>query len=140
LHDAGVPVVTIWIAGRPLYTSKELNRSNAFVAAWLPGSEGGGIADVLFRSEDGGIPYDFTGTLSFSWPGEDCATPINIGMGDEDILFPYGYGLNYGDSVDLGPLDESSEFPGCGLREPDGHDEIATEPLGIFVPGGNVTP
>ena len=128
----------MWVAGRPLYTNKELNRSDAFVAAWLPGSEGAGIADVLFALEDGEPDHDFSGTLPFSWPGEDCATPLNMGQ-DEGELFPYGYGLTYRDSVVLDPLDESSELPGCGLRETGGGD-VATDPLEIFVQGGNVAP
>jgi beta-glucosidase len=138
LHDAGVPVVTLFVAGRPLYTNKELNLSDAFVAAWLPGSEGDGVADVLFAAENGGVNHDFSGTLSFSWPGEDCATPLNMGE-DEGALFPYGYGLTYRESINLGSFDEASEDLGCGQRN-DGGGEIATEPLEIFIQGGNIDP
>ena len=68
LKAQGIPVVTVLLSGRPLWTNPELNQSDAFVAAWLPGSEGAGIADVLFRKVDGGIAYDFTGRLPFRWP------------------------------------------------------------------------
>ena len=55
LRDAGIPVVSVFLSGRPLWVNPEINASNAFVAAWLPGSEGGGIADVLFRKADGSV-------------------------------------------------------------------------------------
>jgi beta-glucosidase len=83
-----LPIITVFLSGRPLRVNKELNRSNAFVAGWLPGSEGGGVADVLFGD------YDFSGRLSFSWPSTGCQTPINRG-GAGTPLFPYGYGLTY---------------------------------------------
>ncbi len=75
LHAAGIPVVSVFISGRPLWVNPQLNASNAFIAAWLPGSEGGGIADVLFRRPDGAIRYDFRGKLAFSWP----RTPLQFG-------------------------------------------------------------
>jgi len=86
ITSRGVPVVTIMLSGRPLVTNRELDASTAFVAAWLPGSEGQGIADVLFGD------YDFAGKLSFSWPKDGSKTPDK---GDPDYcpLFPYGYGL-----------------------------------------------
>jgi beta-glucosidase len=140
INDAGVPVATLWIAGRPLYVNKELNRSDAFVAAWLPGSEGGGIADVLFLRDNGKVNHDFTGKLAFSWPAEDCQTPLNVGQ-DFGALFPYGYGLTYRDTVTLGPLDEASGDLGCGLRDTGGGGGgVATEPLEVFVQGGNIAP
>ncbi len=139
VRDAGVPAVTLWVAGRPLYVNKELNRSDAFVAAWLPGSEGGGIADVLFVRDNGKVNHDFAGKLAFSWPAEDCQTPLNVGQ-EFGALFPYGYGLTYRDAVTLGPLDEASGDLGCGLRDIGGGGGIATEPLEVFVQGGNIAP
>ena len=82
----GIPVVTVFVAGRPLVTTAEMTASSAFVAAWLPGSEGQGVADVLFGD------FDFTGKLSFSWPKTVDKTP-NVGDADYDPLFPYGFGL-----------------------------------------------
>jgi beta-glucosidase len=82
----GVPVITVLISGRPLVTNLELAASSAFVAAWLPGSEGQGIADVLFGDEC------FSGTLSFSWPA-DIGNAQNAGNPDYEPLFPCGFGL-----------------------------------------------
>ncbi|MFN0099030.1 MAG: glycoside hydrolase family 3 protein [Gemmatimonadaceae bacterium] len=82
IQAAGVPVVTVLISGRPLVTNDEMAASAAFVAAWLPGSEGSGVADVLLGA------HDFHGTLPFGWPALDegaygCSAP----------LFPRGHGL-----------------------------------------------
>jgi beta-glucosidase len=84
-----VKVVTVLVSGRPLLVNEELERSDAFVAAWLPGSEGQGIAEVLFGD------YNFTGRLGFSWPRDASQVPIRIGDADYDPLFPYGFGLRY---------------------------------------------
>jgi beta-glucosidase len=77
----GIPCVVVMISGRPLITDLEMAESAAFVAAWLPGSEGGGVADVLFGD------HDFTGTLPFRWPagGGDATKPA--------ARFPVGHGL-----------------------------------------------
>ena len=92
LRQKHIPVVAVFLTGRPRGITPELNASNAFVVAWLPGSEGGGIADVLFRNKDGVSNFDFTGRLSFSWPRG--AADGNIEHGG-DSLFPYGFGLAY---------------------------------------------
>lgn len=114
IADAGVPVVTVFLSGRPLYVNRELNRSHAFVAAWLPGTEGAGISDVLFRKADGSIDFDFSGRLAFSWPRHACQTAVNIGDAVYDPLFPFGYGLNYGETDTLGDkLDETAGPDGC---------------------------
>lgn len=88
IRSKGIPVVCIMICGRPLVVEQELEQSQAFVVAWFPGSEGQGIADVIFGD------YDFQGKLSFSWPRYDDE---NWNLGDEGYnpLFPYGYGLSY---------------------------------------------
>ena len=101
----GKPVVAVFLSGRPLLTTKELNRSDAFVAAWLPGTEGAAIAPVLFQGPDGKPAHDFTGKLSFSWPRVNCQ-PVNVGDPGYDPLFPFGYGLGYADAKDLGALPE----------------------------------
>jgi beta-glucosidase len=101
-----IPVVAIFLSGRPLWVNPELNASDAFVAAFLPGGEGGGIADVLFRDPSGGIRYDFKGKLSYSWPKRADQTPLNVGDAGYDPLFAYGYGLTYADRRDLPRLSE----------------------------------
>jgi beta-glucosidase len=95
IKNAGIPVVTVLLSGRPLCVNKELNYSDAFIAAWLPGSEGEGIADVLFKTDDGKIGYDFSGKLSYSWPKRPCQATVNKGDSGYDPLFPIGYGLTY---------------------------------------------
>ena len=84
----GIPVVTLLISGRPLVTNRELEASRAFVAAWLPGSEGRGLTDVLFGD------FDFAGRLSFSWPRSSEHT-MDVGDAAYDPLFRPGYGLDY---------------------------------------------
>ncbi len=97
LQQQGIPVVSVFLSGRPRWVNPELNASTAFVAAWLPGTESGGIADVLFRDNQGQVNVDFTGTLSFSWPIEPSQATVNRGDADYEPLFPYGFGLSYGD-------------------------------------------
>ena len=118
LKAEGTPVVSVFLSGRPLWVNPELNASTAFVAAWLPGSEGGGIADVLFRDSEGRVNHDFTGKLSFSWPGDPSGPNPNRGDPDYDPLFPYGFGLTYGvvDALpdDLPELHRSASSPDDG--------------------------
>ena len=94
LSSEGIPVVSVFLSGRPLWVNPELNASDAFIAAWLPGTEGTGIADVLFRGANRGIAHDFIGRLSFSWPRDPLQTPLNHGDENYHPLFPYGYGLS----------------------------------------------
>ncbi len=102
LKAAGVPVVAVFLSGRPMWVNPEINASDAFVAAFLPGSEGGGVADMLFR----GGGRDFTGKLSYSWPKRADQGPLNRGDADYDPLFPYGYGLTYASAADVPTLSE----------------------------------
>lgn len=95
LERQNIPVVSVFLSGRPLWVNPELNASTAFVAAWLPGTEGGGVADVLFRGDDGQVNADFTGKLSYSWPAAPTQTPLNRGDPEYRPLFPYGFGLTY---------------------------------------------
>ena len=89
IAERGIPVVTVLVSGRPLVVNEELDASAAFVAAWLPGSEGRGVAEVLFGEED------FQGRLSFPWPRsmEQVITGVDSA---ETPLFPIGYGLRAG--------------------------------------------
>ncbi|HEX8471386.1 MAG TPA: glycoside hydrolase family 3 N-terminal domain-containing protein [Brevundimonas sp.] len=96
LKAAGVPTVSVFLSGRPLWTNPEINASDAFVAAWLPGSEGAGIADVLIGNAEGKARHDFKGVLGFSWPRSAGQSPQNVGQPDYDPQFAYGYGLRYG--------------------------------------------
>jgi beta-glucosidase len=108
LRAQGVPVVSVFLSGRPLWVNPEINASDAFVAAWLPGSEGGGVADVLFKARDGSVGHDFHGKLSFSWPRTPRQTAVNRGDSGEPPLFPYGYGLRYADDGNLKMLAEDA--------------------------------
>jgi beta-glucosidase len=116
LRKAGIPVVSVFLSGRPLWVNPEINASDAFVAAFLPGSEGGGVADLLFRKADGSVNYDFNGKLSFSWPKRADQTPLNVGDPGYDPLFAYGYGLRYGQPGELAQLSEERPAGG-GLPE-----------------------
>ncbi|TQV81228.1 glycoside hydrolase family 3 protein [Exilibacterium tricleocarpae] len=107
---AGIPTVAVLLSGRALWVNPEINAADAFVAAWLPGTEGGGVADVLLRGPDGGIQHDFTGKLSFSWPRSASQTAVNIGDADYNPLFAYGGGLTYSDRVSLGTLSEDPQL------------------------------
>ncbi len=96
LKSQGIPVVAIFLTGRPLWVNPELNASDAFVVAWLPGSEGGAIADVLLKDKNDAVAYDFKGKLTFSWPSSPTQTAVNRGDSNYNPLLPYGYGLSYG--------------------------------------------
>ncbi|MGM0947193.1 MAG: glycoside hydrolase family 3 protein [Bacteroidota bacterium] len=95
-QEKGIKTVVILISGRPLLISQEIEQSDAFVSAWLPGSEGDGIAEVLF-----GL-FDFTGKLPHSWPKslDDFKGKYGPNFWDVSIkpLFPLGFGLNYSSS------------------------------------------
>ena len=107
LKSQGIPVVSVFITGRPLWTNAEINASDSFVVAWLPGSEGVGVADVLVANQSGNPKHDFTGRLSFSWPATSLQATVNVGDEDYQPLFEYGYGLTYA-SIDVVPtLDET---------------------------------
>ena len=101
LKAAGIPVVSVFLSGRPMWVNPFLNASDAFVAAWLPGSEGRGIADVVFTAPDGAVRHDFRGTLSYSWPKLGTQTVLNREDPDYDPLFPLGFGLTYQDRTAL---------------------------------------
>ncbi|OAB60318.1 hypothetical protein AY599_05735 [Leptolyngbya valderiana BDU 20041] len=107
LQSLEVPVVTVFISGRPLWVNPLLNRSDAFVAAWLPGTAGGGIADLLLSTDPA---VDFSGRLSFAWPAE----PLPGEDGQWPSLFPVGYGLTYAEGGTVDPLPEEAMAPLIG--------------------------
>lgn len=123
----GAPVVTVLVSGRPLHVNRELNRSAAFVAAWLPGTEGGGVADLLVEGPNRG--QGFTASLSYSWPRAACQSPLNPGTAGYDPLFPLGYGLRDGQTGSVPTLDETSPGYSCG----GGGGGNADEDLEVFV-------
>ena len=88
LKARGVKVVSLFLTGRPLFAGSLMNASDAFVAAWLPGTQGVGVADVLVAERNGRPRADFTGKLPFAWP-DDARSPIAT------PLFRIGYGLSY---------------------------------------------
>ena len=79
-------LVVVLLSGRPLIITDHLENWDAFVAGWLPGSEGNGLSDLLF----GDVP--FTGKLSFTWPRSMSQIPLNTN--EENPLFSFGFGLN----------------------------------------------
>jgi beta-glucosidase len=103
-----IPVVAVFLSGRPLWVNPELNAADAFVAAWLPGTEGGGVADVLVGDAAGKPRQDFSGKLAFSWPRSAAQTRLNFGQLPYDPLFEYGYGLTYKDQRAVPVLSEVS--------------------------------
>ncbi|MCW7539131.1 exo 1,3/1,4-beta-D-glucan glucohydrolase [Aquabacterium sp. A7-Y] len=127
-------IVTLLMSGRPLYVNKELNRSDAFVAAWLPGTEGDGVADVLFKTAAGAVHHDFSGKLSYSWPRSACQVSLNRGDASYDPLYAYGYGMRYAEPRDQPAYDEASPEVGCGIENGGG---TADQPLSLFAGGMN---
>ncbi|MBO9715851.1 MAG: exo 1,3/1,4-beta-D-glucan glucohydrolase [Pseudoxanthomonas sp.] len=126
LKADGIPVVAVFLSGRPLWMNREINAADAFVAAWLPGSEGAGVADVLLRKADGSVNHDFKGKLSFSWPRNAIDAAVN--KPGHDPLFAFGYGLTYADKGDLAPLPEDSGIVGLAA------------PAGVYFARGQLAP
>jgi beta-glucosidase len=102
---SGVRTVAVFLSGRPLWMNREMNAADAFVAAWLPGSEGAGVADVLFGKRPA------TGRLTFSWPAGCDGKPVN---GPDGALFDVGYGLALGAPNTIAKLDETCAYLNAG--------------------------
>ncbi len=134
LRSEGVPTVAVFLSGRPLWVNPLINAASAFVAAWLPGTEGEGVADMLFRS--GGAQHgDFTGRLAFSWP--QTALPVTFDAAGKPIgaQFPRGWGLDYDSRAEAPPLPEQPRIPSHWVA-PRGslfHADHVTAPWSIFV-------
>lgn len=111
LQQQGIKVISLFFSGRPLYVNEEIAMSDAFIAAFLPGTEAQGITDVIIGDDNGKPIYDFSGKLSYSWPNKKLSSSVNRipphipnyqlpeseqdPLGKDMPLFPYGYGLNY---------------------------------------------
>jgi len=89
VKKAGIPVVVVLLSGRPLILGDALSEADAFVAAWLPGTEGQGVTDVLFGD------FKPTGKLSFAWPKSMDQIPVKTGDTKTAVLFPLSYGLKF---------------------------------------------
>ena len=89
MKTAGLKTVVVLVAGRPMILDSILPIADAIVVAWLPGTEGGGVADILFGDAHP------TGKLPQSWPKSMAQLPINFGDATYDPLYPYGFGLTY---------------------------------------------
>ena len=98
--ENGIPIVSVFLSGRPMWANTEINNSDSFVAAWLPGSEGGGVSDMLFKTDPS---FDFTGRLSFTWPASAVVSKNN-----NQELFKIGYGLSYTSINQIDFLSENS--------------------------------
>lgn len=112
VSNRGTPVVTVFESGRTAYVNDLLNLSDAFVAAWLPGTEGAGVTDLLFPAKRFGAKKDFRGRLSFDWPASACPSGAAP-------LFKRGYGLDYQHQhVDMETLPVSVPKEGCAHDRP----------------------
>jgi beta-glucosidase len=118
LKAQGIPVVAVMLTGRPLFVNPELNAADAFVVAWLPGTEGAGVADRLFAASTVAAP--FTGKLPAAWP-------LTAKPGDR-ALFPFGYGLSGRETAS--PWQPLSEDPGVADTGTDG----------VYFSAGRATP
>ena len=128
LKAEGIPTVSVFLSGRPMWVNPEINASDAFVAAWLPGTEGAGVADVLIGDAEGRPRHDFSGVLGFSWPRDATERPLNRGEPGYDPQFAYGYGLSYARPGPVGLLSEES-----GVA-------ASTSSVDMYLVDGRVTP
>ena len=123
---AGIRTVAVFLSGRPMWMNRELNASDAFVASWLPGGEGAGVADVLFGKQPA------TGRLSFTWPSGCTGQPVN---GPAGALFERGYGLSFGQKSSIARLSED-----CGILDAKSAEwfDMGRLGAGIAARGGSV--
>ncbi|VUD69173.1 Beta-glucosidase BoGH3B [Thalassocella blandensis] len=142
LKAQNIPVVSVFLSGRPLWVNPYLNLSQSFVAAFLPGSEGSGVADVLLRDAQGKIQHDFTGRLSFSWLKNTDQFILNHDQRPYDPLFAYGYGLSYNDSTTVGMLSEDIDAESMLAAETEilFSEGRAYMPWVLYIQDDNATP
>jgi beta-glucosidase len=107
VSDKGVPVVTVLYSGRTVAATDLMNRSDAFIAAWLPGTEAAGITDLLLSGAAGQPAFDFVGRLPFDWPAGECLSQQG------SVQFPRGYGLSFARSAKIGRVPEAPPAMAC---------------------------
>ncbi|UUA73909.1 glycoside hydrolase family 3 protein [Cellvibrio sp. QJXJ] len=130
LQSQGIPVVSLFVTGRPMWVNRELNLSDAFMVVWQPGTEGAGVADVIFTGINGELNHPVKGRLSFSWPKRPDQGPLNWGDENYEPLFAYGFGLAYGE-LDL--LKDNLPEEGIALEESSNVLELFNRrPLGAY--------
>ena len=130
LQSQGIPVVSLFVTGRPMWVNRELNLSDAFMVVWQPGTEGAGVADVIFTGINGELNHPVKGRLSFSWPKRPDQGPLNWGDENYEPLFVYGFGLAYGE-LDL--LKDNLPEEGIALEESSNVLELFNRrPLGAY--------
>ena len=118
LRERGIPVVALFLTGRPRWVNPELNSADAFVVCWLPGSQAGAIADVLFADAANSVRHDFTGRLPFSWPLDSALTSIERNSKQLEQYLPVGYGLSYEEDSVFKSLSEVDRTVGPAQRGP----------------------
>ena len=138
LRGAGVPIVVVLVSGRPLDIAAQLPDWSGLVAAWLPGSEGQGVADVLF-----GVAQP-TGKLPMTWMASAGQQPINDGDGKAP-LFPFGFGLSYGASPPPPPtrdayavIQAESFGSQAGVQVENTSDTGGGQNVGFIAPGDSI--
>ncbi|HEY2661196.1 MAG TPA: glycoside hydrolase family 3 N-terminal domain-containing protein [Caulobacteraceae bacterium] len=134
LQAQKIPVVAVFLSGRTLWVNPQINASDAFVAAWLPGSEGEGVADMLFAGADGKPVHDFTGRLSFSWPATGMPVTFDAADHVHGAQFARGYGLSYASGGSVPHLSEDPQVPADRqVRDTFFHAGHVTAPWSIYV-------
>jgi beta-glucosidase len=138
LRTLRIPTVSVFLSGRPLWVNPEINASDAFVAAWLPGSEGEGVADLLFGKANGEA-VDFTGRLGFSWPNTAMPVAFRADGSVSGAAYPRGYGLTYQHGVAAAMLSEDPHVPPQWRTRPGTlfAEAHATAPWSLFVADGD---
>ncbi len=106
----GAPLITVFYSGRPVYANDLINLSDAFIAAFLPGSEAGGLADLILKPAAGAPRHDFTARLSFDWPGAACGSDLRDAG---NVAFARGFGLTYAQPGSKRKLPEANVALAC---------------------------
>jgi beta-glucosidase len=134
LRASGVPVVVVLVSGRPMDIATELPNWSALLAAWLPGTEGQGVADVLFGAA---APV---GKLPMTWMQSASQQPINDGDG-KPALFPFGFGLSYGVTTrDAYAQTQAESFSSqSGVQLEATTDTGGGQDVGFIAPGDSIT-